>query len=484
MQFYLRQNELKGLKEFIEGNKDASKIILVSGNRKVGKTALINHFLKEINGVYITITPKSTALQLRDISNYLQKSGKFNSYVPEFESWKRFLEFLFSYSKEKPFTIAFDEFQNMEDVEPDFFQVFKEEWDARSDGSKLNIIFSSFDKEFIGRTFYDEQSPLYKITDFNLKLYPFELLDVISIFKQKKSPKNVDEIVNIYLTFGGYPKYYRLFDLFNLWEKSFEEILRTLVFQQYAPLGNELKDLILNHFTRENKVYISALQAIAAGHNTLTVIADKINIKATTLSKYLLELETKKNIIKRVQPLNLNPQVKSKFGKYYIKSYFENFWFRFVQPEMISYDAGNFDKIIENVLSEFENYKLQRIHLLLKELIYNPNVNNLLSEIIPENITAVGSLWNRKESVDIVAVDDKNKEAFFANVYKGENEENQLKELGTWVKRFDNEFNGYQIQRMIFHPKDFSKEMATIFEQKGMNHFGFNKILTEAYEIV
>lgn len=484
MQFYLRQDELKGLKEFVEGNKDASKIILVSGNRKVGKTALINHFLNDIDGVYITITPKSTALQLDDISNYLQKSGKLKSYIPEFENWKRFLEFLFSYAKEKPFTIAFDEFQNMEDVEPEFFQIFKEEWDARSDGSKLNIILSSFDKEFIGRTFYDEQSPLYKITDFNLKLYPFELLDVISIFKQKKSPINVEEIVNIYITFGGYPKYYRLFDLFNLWDKSFNEILRTLVFQQYAPLGNELKDLILNHFTRENKVYISALQAIASGYNTLTAIADKINIKATTLSKYLLELETKKNIIKRVQPLNINPQVKSKFGKYYIKSYFENFWFRFVQPEMISYDAGNFDKILNNILSEFEEYKSQRLHMLLKEIINNSNINTLLDEIIPENISSVGSLWNRKDGVDIVAVDDENKEALFAQIIKMEGSEKPLEDIYTQVKNFDNEFSGYHIEKMIFYSGDFSKETENYLEEKGLHGFNYNKILTDAYDVM
>lgn len=482
MQFYLRKNELNGLSSIADRESGTAKFILITGNRKAGKTALVNEFLSGRNGVYLTITPKSSAMQLKDIANYLQKVNPEDSFTPQFENWKHLFEYFFMLGKQKTFTVVFDEFQNWSDVESKVFNDFKSVWESRFSDSKLNIIFVSFDTPFTNNLFQNSSSPLYKLPDFTMKLLPFGLLDVISIFKQKKSPLKPEEILDFYIIFGGYPKYYRLFDIFNLWDKSFEEALRILVFQPYAPLGNELKDLILNHFTRENKVYISALESIALGCNTLTCIADNINIKPTTLSKYLLELENKKQIIKRIQPVNALPEGKTKLGKYYIKSYFENFWFRFVQPDIISYETGQFDRMMENISAKFPEYRRSRMQLLLKELIHNSNGISALNEILPGNISKLGSIWNRKESVDIVALYEGTKEAIFGNIYSGVFEDSKMKKIKSGLQTFDKDFPGYNIRKMIFHGKEFTDETENMLKEKDFYFCSYNKILSDTFE--
>jgi len=56
MKFYDRQAELKSLD--VACSKKGAEMIVVSGRRRIGKSRLINEFLKERDAVKILIVPK------------------------------------------------------------------------------------------------------------------------------------------------------------------------------------------------------------------------------------------------------------------------------------------------------------------------------------------------------------------------------------------------------------------------------------------
>jgi AAA+ ATPase superfamily predicted ATPase len=484
MQFYLREKELKQLVNVVDDKHQESKFIIVSGSRKVGKTTLVNTLVKQKNGIYITISAKSSSMQLNDISDYLREINPPGSFIPKFENWKHLFEYFFMLANEKPVIVVLDEFHNLYNIDPDVFIDFRAVWDTHASKSKLCLISVTYDLNFIKMNFHNEDSPLYRIMNFSLRLTPFTLIDVISLFKLNKSNIPINEIIDLYIVFGGYPKYYHLFDLFNLWDKNLQEILRILVFQAYAPLANELNDIIINLFTRENKVYISVLQSIALNNHTITHIADSINIKATTLSKYLLELEKKKHIIKRKQPINVSYVENSKFGMYYISSYFENFWFRFIQPDIISFENGQYDRMLQNISQNFDEYRKQRIPLVIRELMqYSKEIENL-NAIFPYDVTSVGSLWNRKKMVDIVAINDEKKKIILGSVYTGNGtmKAESMNELYSNISEFEKQFVGYEIKKVIFHNSTVSLDLQNLMKDKGLSFSSYAKLLKDIYD--
>jgi len=484
LQFYLRDKELKQLKILTGENNRRAKFIMLTGSRKVGKTALVSKLINKKKGVYLTITPKATAMQLNDISDYLREVNPPDSFVPRFENWKHLFEYFFMLAKESSYTVVLDEFHHLENVEASALQELRTVWDRHSKSSYLNIIFVTFNIEFVNRMFHHQDALFYKLPDYSLKLIPFSLIDVIALFKAKKSKATLDQIVDLYIVFGGYPKYYHLFDIFDLWNKSLDEILKTLVFQPYAPLGNELKDIIVNLFTRENKIYISILQSMAHDNHSLTQIANNINVKATTIAKYLSELENKKNIIKRKQPINFSSKERSKFGRYYISSYFENFWFRFVQPDFISYEMKQYDRMLLNIEQNFPEYRKQRLPLLIKELMQHADEIPRLKKLFPHDISTIGSIWNRKHYVDIIAFNDDMKEVLLGNVYTG-NGNLQLPQIQSLIEnlqQFDKELTDYKIHRVLFHNSKINLDAGKFSEERNTQLCTYGKVLKEIYE--
>lgn len=484
MQFYLRDRELNQLKTLTFDKKTNAKFFLITGSRKVGKTALTNKLIEQGNGIYITISSKSTAMQLKDISSYLRELNPAGSFIPQFENWKHLFKYFFMLGKEKLITVVLDEFHNLCHIDPNACNDLKEVWESHSSSSKLNLICVTFDLNFVKNTFHSENSPLYRMPNFSLRLSPFTLIDVVSIFKLNNSKLTFAEILDIYLIFGGYPKYYHLFDIFGLWDKNLREILKVLIFQHYAPLGNELKDIIVNLFTRENKVYISILQSIALNNHTLTEIAENINLKSTTIAKYLSELENKKHMIKRRQPINVSNNEKSKFGRYYISSYFENFWFRFVQPDIISYELGKFDRMLKNLELSFPEYRKERLPFLIRELMQHSSKIPRLYNLFQHDISQIGSIWNRKHLIDVIAFDDNTKEVLLGVVYtaNGNIQVAEMEKILTRLKQFDKELVNYKTHKVIFHDAKINLDAGRLAEKENMKLCQLNKVFEEIYD--
>jgi AAA+ ATPase superfamily predicted ATPase len=402
MQLYFREKQLAFLDKAFDSVNGGSNFVLLFGKRRVGKTTLVAEHLRRRRGAYITVSSKSSVLQLHEISDYLKSFNFTESFVPAFRNWKEFFEFAFYLAKEQTVNLAIDEFQNFEKLEPDFYSELKKLWDKYSRTSNLNLIVIASDQNFIQRTFSSTSSPLYDLNRFNLKLEPFRFSEVTGIMQMHNSILPLDEIIKIYLVFGGLPKYYALIDQFGLWNNTVTEILRELVFKRFAPLGYELNELVVNDFSRSNTVYLSILQAIAAGYRTVSEISKFISIPATSVVKYTTELEKKKGLVKRKLPLGTIDCSKSKYGKYYIKNYFDDFWFRFIQPDIISYEMGQYEKMLHSISEQLNAYIQERVAVVVRELLVDKMHHPLVKDLFDSSMFKVGQTWTRDGHFDIV----------------------------------------------------------------------------------
>ena len=85
--------------------------------------------------------------------------------------------------------------------------------------------------------------------------------------------------------------------------------------------------------------YFSIIKAIAAGNHKLSTIAAVLEVKSTSLTKYLKTLMDL-DILERRVPVTEENSEKSKRGLYKIKDNYLRFWFAFIYPNMSFIESG------------------------------------------------------------------------------------------------------------------------------------------------
>ena len=90
------------------------------------------------------------------------------------------------------------------------------------------------------------------------------------------------------------------------------------------------------------------IRAIAAGNHKLAAISSALEVKATSLTKYLKTL-IDLDILEREVPVTEDNPEKSKRGLYKIKDNYIRFWFAFVYPNMSFIESGNSRIVLDKI---------------------------------------------------------------------------------------------------------------------------------------
>ncbi len=404
MIIYCRDKEMKELESISRDSRLGSNFVLIVGGRKVGKTTFVKEYLERAGGIYISVNIKSSQMQLNEISSYLKTLDLGGQYIPGFRHWEDFFLYIVHLARSQSITLVIDEFQNLGNIERGVYKTLKDIWASKPQNTKLNLIAVTNNGGFLEDNFHSTAGTLYHINDHTLSIKPFRFSEVYKIFQMHSSVLPVRDVRKIFAVFGGQPKFYDLFDRLNLWNCSVKEILSELVFRKFAPVSSELNVLLQSEYSKGSKVFISILQAIASGKTTVTEIAKEVTIPATSVIMYLKDLEKKKEIIKRAVPLGTKDLSKSKNGRYYFRNNFDHFWFRYVQPEIINYEMGQFDRLCDNVVDDLDNYVKDRYGLIASEIV-NENIKQPeILKITGDKEVSAGPLWTRKSSFDLAFI--------------------------------------------------------------------------------
>lgn len=483
MEYCFRDKEINMLNNLAKEQLNSCGSILIYGNRKTGKTELVKQFLTNNSGIYLSVSTNTSKQQLEDITSYLRATNQFTTYVPFFRNWKELFDYFFFIAKNEKLFLVIDEFHNYDIIEKSIFSEIKRLFDKYKDESKLTIIFISSNLKSINKNFKLQTAPLFHFNNAEIFLKPFNLSNVFTLYKNNKSKLANKEIVKIYLVFGGLPKYYSLIDNYGLWNSPIIKVLEKLVLQEYSPLGFEFKELILNEFNKSNKTYLAILQAIAGGKNTISEIAEDIHVQATTLMKYLNELAYVKNIISRKVPINLDNAENNKYGKYFINSYFENFWFRFIQPNQIYFELQAFDNLLNIIEANIDSYLNERFYSVVKEIFTNNIEHKVLRELFPYQISSIGAFWNRKHKFDIGLISESEKEIllFKSFLYDEEISIDEVALLNKSLKEIKSSYKTYNIKTVLISNKKLKNKELGLIENTLIKNMQASEILNNLF---
>lgn len=388
---------------YLEGemHTKGAKFIVLYGRRRVGKTTLIEEFIKGKKSVYFMadnqlerdLQKRLQQTMARSIKDSMMERIDFTSWDDIFEYWLTREDF------SKKVVLVLDEFQYLAKINPAFPSILQRLWDKKLKDKNLFLILCGSLINMMYTTTLSYNSPLYGRRTGQMKLNPITFDDYANFLPEINPVKRLE----FYAVTGGVPKYIEtLSPDKTLWDNISANIL-----SKNSYLYNEPR-FILNEEITETLNYFSILKTIAEGEHKIGNIASKIGIKANILTKYmdvLINLE----IVERQVPVTEENPEKSKMGLYFIRDNFFRFWFKYVFPDQSYLEIEDTDYVLNRIKKDFASFAglvyeracLERIPVLSK------------AGALPFKPEKWGKWWTRNEEIDVVALNTGTKEIIF-----------------------------------------------------------------------
>ena len=394
-QFVDRELEMDTLQS--EYERDGSALVILYGRRRVGKTTLISEFIKDKKALFFLASEEAES---QNRNAFKEKAAEFIDSdllrSADIKSW----DVLFKAIMDTPFeskpVIVLDEFQYLGKSNTAFPSIFQRIWEEiLKDKSVMVILCGSLISMMESQTLA-YGSPLYgrRTAQIRLKQIPFGYYHEFFPSTSRK------ELIEMYAVTGGVPKYIELFSE----SKDIYSAIQKCVLNRSGYLYDE-PHFLLQQEVSEVGSYFSIIKAIAAGNSKLSAISSILEIKSTSLTKYLKTL-IDLDILEREVPITEENPEKSKKGLYKIKDNYLRFWFAFVYPNMSFIESGH-SRIVMNKIKKslVKNHIAFVYEDVCKERMWELNAEDAW----PFNFTKLGRYWDSKDEIDIVALDPEGK---------------------------------------------------------------------------
>ena len=449
MRFINRENELKTLEK--EYSKKGASFVVIYGRRRVGKTTLIEQFIKNKPSIYFLADLQNEKLQLERFKNVIAES--LNDEILksiEINDWETIFKYIFEKEHKKKLVIVVDEFQYLAKVNKSVPSIFQSIWDKFLKNKNVMLILSGSLISLMYDIALNYSSPLYGRRTSQIKLQPMNFFDFKKFFKTK----NNDKLLQFYGVIGGVPKY---IEFFNEKKDIFSNI-RENILDRNSFLYEEPK-FILKDEIREPITYFSILQVISQGEHKIGKIASKLGIETKNLTSFiekLIDLE----IIKRDVPITEKNPAKSKKGLYFIKDNFFNFWFRYVFPYQSFLETERYDFVLNKIKLELDYYISYVFEDISRDFLFH-------KAELPFIIQKIGRWWDKEIEIDIVATGEEEilfGECKYWNRPVGIDVLYELKDKAKHVNwKNDNRKEFFA----VFSKSGFSKELKDLSKKEG-----------------
>lgn len=475
MRFYNREEELSRLSEIAALSMKTSHMVVITGRRRVGKTELIRQFSKKRKDIlYLFVSKKKPHILLEEFRDILAEHIPLIK-TAAFRSFEDLFAFIFSYMKEHPLIVVFDEFQNFESVDPSAFSILQNHWDREKNNIKGAFVFIGSLFTIMQKIFEGKKEPLFGRATAKLYIEPLTPPAVSEIL----SDYHLDTASHLpfyYTLFGGIPKYYFHLDRYRLFGKPHAEIIRKLYCESDAPLQNEGGGLLIEEFGKNYHLYFSILQVIAGGETQMARIADSAGINVNSISKYLEELTSYYQVLERRIPVTEHKPEK-KIGRYYIKDPALRFWFRYIFRNQSLIEIGDDKGLTAKILNDLPTLTGRSFEELVRALLIQRNKG----AVVPFKFTKIGGFWTRKGDVeiDVVALNEEEGKILFGECkLKGNKftraDAQRLKEKGAQVKwRFGKRKEYYA----LFSMEETSETHRKALEKVGVMAFDLSVVM-------
>ena len=138
MKFYNRKQELDILEQLSLQTCKESRMTVLTGRRRVGKTRLALEFAGNHKYLYFFIAKKSEQLPCEDFLAEIKKNFSI-PVIGEIRSFKDIFALLIELSKADQFTFILDEFQEFYMINPAVYSEIQRLWDLHKNLSGLRL---------------------------------------------------------------------------------------------------------------------------------------------------------------------------------------------------------------------------------------------------------------------------------------------------------------------------------------------------------
>jgi len=405
MEFYGRERELERLRDFFpDVQRKRAEILVVAGRRRIGKTRLILESVRDTKKLYFFVTRKKIVELLSEWQEMLvQELG--GSFAGKLASFEQFLLSLFAYAREHSLVVIFDEFQNFFYSRKEIYSVFQKVFDLNKDGSSLLFIFSGSSFSLMEKIFKGSKEPLFGRASDVLEL-SYLSLQAQEDFMTDEGLTSARDRVLFFSIFDGVPKYWEAVNQ-SSGENFLQRLKNVLITKEW--IWDEGESILKEEFGKDYVTYFSILSAVAKGRRILSEIEQYAGVKDATV--YLQRLEKIYSFLERRLPLTEAKNRRSRKGRWYIKDNFFKFWFGLLEPKRYLKEIGQVELAADLISQAVPAH----VGLVFEEMVYRRLVEE---DFLGISLSRVGKYWDRKGEVevDMVAVDDFNKEAFFFEV--------------------------------------------------------------------
>ncbi len=390
--FIDRESELGVLKGAVRSGR--SELVVVYGRRRVGKTFLLREFQRVCGGVYLSVNYGDRALALQDLSRQLREGlgielGRFDTFRELYKAALTFAERL----RGAPIMMI-DEAQRLAGTGG--LSELQYLWDTELSGAECVVVLSGSGVGMVERVLLSYESPIYGRVTKVLHLTPFSYR-VARAFMRGWGPK---DRVRGYAVFGGMPAYLSLIDD---GEPLSTNILKSIL--NPASIMHHDPHYLLAMETREPQRYLGIMEAVARGRRRAGEIASYLGLPVNVVSKYLYVLENALGLIVKEYPLGF--EGKKRYGLYDITDNYFRFWLREIYPRLGDPSLST-EHYLRKVMKRIEDDYASRAW----EQIAREHMNLLLHEG-KVSYARAGKWWYRGEEIDLVAINEEEKTAYF-----------------------------------------------------------------------
>ena len=458
--FIGRKKELKELDRYLDFD-DKGHLISIIGRRRVGKSKLIEEFIRrntnkeKIISLYFTgnnsLSSDQNLLwcfkflfrQLEDINIELIKLVEKNrrTWMSFFISLDKIANYIKNNYPEKKLVITFDEISRYS-KKNNFINNFATIWNQSFvKNENIVVIIAGSVASWIQEKIFENKSTLYNRLSYIIKLEPFSIKEIKEYLRQKNQNISNEIIINYYLVFGGIIKYYEYIDL----NKTFKE---NIVY------------FFNNHLESERTILYSSLFDVSEKRHHKDIISVLSQKKNATIREIITAIESKHDgkkiyeatIYKDIDDLILSGMIIKNSGLYknyenslYINdlfSYFVYYWGNSKIEENFNTPRFNTWKGLAFEIFIFNQYKILLENKTNSELLLNVKTETRLKDKT-KIINQIDVLLINKEKKLVSVVECKNHN----NVFRID-----IEELDNIYSKADNLklFTDYQKNIIVF----------------------------------
>lgn len=386
--------------------KHDAALAVIYGRRRIGKTELINQFIKGKPSAYIIATKEDENTQLQKLAREVGQITEDKELILYgVTGWDMLFDKIFSYKGK--LVVAIDEFPYLIQINSALSSIFQSGWDQYLSKSNSMLILSGSSISMMQGEVLNYSAPLYGRSSLVLNLMPMRFKDVMPLMH--KGMKFAEKLYT-YFIFGGIPAYYKIAA-----GNSLNEIIETII-ENKGFFLNELS-IILSEEIKNDGRYINIIRFIGNGTSKPKALADKMHIQPSNLNRYLKVLDNI-SLIEKEWPITAKTRSRrSKRSITRLKDPYLYFW---------SITLDRYRELIEKNASNAKDLMIKSIELSIAPKLFEEFSKEFMFDIADRKMifqfTDIGRWWGKnpekhkgmdEEEIDIVALNDNTKDILF-----------------------------------------------------------------------